>query len=399
MKRTFTPADREGLLAALRAFSRATSGERLRQERGAALVNTIIESGVPFDIVLNPVLWNTFVADRGPATAEQWIEWLGENADGSFPMITDNPDWHSDASGFTLVADMFHEYYLAVTGKGGQWNTPSALQNLARVLTSHPLETIMSSELIDKVKGEGEAPSCFAYVHALMMDFNTLDFPELNPAWAERAADGGEEMKRKEDEGEAPEDQQFNEEGEQDDGDNFVPLQTFMPNDADLDEGEQAAAIDESAAESNVIFSLGQDPQEYKKCVLFLTLQNYTLNDIRALVSVIDGSEEMTVTQVVDALVEGRFDPTAESADARRIHMSLNGDLLADFIKSANIQGMYMDETVASHYDLLHDSWNIQSKRARKLNKMRSLIISSGLDDPDMLEALNDIESLYKEQK
>ena len=398
MKRTFTPADREGLLAALRAFTRATSGERLRQERGAALINTVIESGVPFDIVVNPVLWNTFAADRGSATAEQWVEWLGENADASLPMITDNPDWHSEASGFTLVADMFHEYYLAVTGKGGQWNTPSAMQNLARVLASHPLETVMSSELIDQVKGEGEAPSCFAYVHALMMDFNTLDFPELNPGWAGRAADGAEGMLHGDDDGTC-DGTQYGGGEDPDAGNGFVPLQTFMPNDADLDDDEQAAAIEETAAESNVIFSLGQDPQEYKKRVLFMVLQNYTLSDIRALVSVIDGSEEMTVTQVVDALAEGRFDPAGESADARRIHMSLNGDLLADFIKSANIPGIDMDENVAAHYDLLHDSWNVQSKRARKLNKMRSLIIGSGLDDPDMLEALNDIESLYKEEK
>lgn len=136
-------------------------------------------------------------------------------------------------------------------------------------------------------------------------------------------------------------------------------------------------------------------PMEMKRNSLKHVLENYTFNEIAGIVATIEGGENLPMSQVIDCLTAGHFNVTLESSEAENIHKNIVADLLPSFIECVRMQGLQMNEEIASHSDVLHDSWDRRTPEARKLHKLKALIVNHGNNDPDLISAIDDIEELY----
>lgn len=148
---------------------------------------------------------------------------------------------------------------------------------------------------------------------------------------------------------------------------------------------------------SETTFITQSTPDEMKKECLKLVLENYTPEEILSLAATIEGGEKLPMSSVVEKLAAGDFSVSLETPQARDIHQNISADLLNSFIENVRMQGVPMDEEVATHYDILHDSWEMRTPKARKLQKIRTLIVRYGGGDTDLDAVFADLENLYGE--
>ena len=402
--RTFTEKDYRGILVAFRTFLRAMNGERLPQKAGDALIRKAVDNGICMDVLFNVANWNRAAQANGetPLTAEEYVEALCSRHIEAHP-LKDEPNWaEPDLGGFRIVAEAVHDFYVEVTGTGGKWNTPSAMKNLARAIRSYSLQALMSEENIRNVTtvlGMEEAPSFFAYTVTIANDFNSL---EINDGPTE-----AQEMRRQEDEAavkaifgeeEAAAGEETPSEAEAEPEDEARPENKSPEEDPQYTEPEENYPVAE--AEPSGGFFTAETPNELKRRCVSNAILTYTVEEIGALAAVTDtaGKEEqprVELVSVINDLTLGQFDVKKEDQLARDVHAELNNDLMPDFIACVRMQGVEMNEQLAEKYDVLRDSWDMRTSQTRKLLKLKKLIYDCGQDDPDLLEAVSDIESLY----
>ena len=370
--RTITEKDITGLAGALRVFIRAMSGERLALPFASALAASAIGEGLSVDAILNPANWNRVLeaCEAQAPSAEEYIRMLVERA-VEVRELTEEPSWHEADSGWETVAEAAHDFYMKVTGKGGQWSTPSALTNLAKAVSAHSLQAILSESLADAVSQDGEPRSFFDYVKTIASDFNSLPVDDT-PTEAQ--------VRRRTEELETL---------EAIDSAAGADAEAEPVNPEDMPYPEMQG---EFFPETTV---LSPDPRNYKRNSLLSIILGYNLVEISALAATIDDPEGMSLSQIVEKLADGDFRVSRETADARAIHMSLNGDLVNSFVTCVRTQGIEMDADQAAKYDLLHDSWDLRDPNIRKLHKLRRLIHQYGSSDDDLLSAELDLQKLY----
>ena len=389
--RIITEKDKRGLLIAFRVFMRTMTGERISQQAGDVILGKALDEGLSFDVLLNPGNWARALEVNPEPTAKDYIDILTEGKIDIRP-LKEEELWHIPEKGFTIIAEAAHDFFMEVTGRGGKWNIPSALTNLAKCIQLHSLEAILSEELMNRVCSKSEDITYFGYILAILKDFNSLSI-ETGPTEAEQrrlAAKAG----RKE---ESPEEKKDNANKEEEPEEHQEPEVEEYLDPADDPYPEMGQEFQQGTFETSFIAQA--NPRDMKRDCLKVVLENYTPYELMGLVQTVEGGETKTVSEIIDCLTDGNFDVTKESADARSIHQNISADLTPSFIDCVRLQGVEMDEAIASQYDILHDRWDLRTAETRKLHKLKRLILTYGIDDPDLNSAIGDIEELYKDKE
>ena len=390
--RIITEKDKQGLLHAFRVFIRAMSGERILQKAGDTMLDKALSGGISFDELLNKENWGRASEVVSGLTAKDYIDVLVERRIEVRP-FTEEPGWDEPAGGFIVIAEAAHDFFLNVTGRGGKWNIPSALTNLAKTIQQYSLQALLSEALISQV--EGKLPECtwFVYIEYILKDYKTLtidtgltEAQEQRKALDKDAVDAAVEVETTIETQEAA--------PSADEG----PEEEVMPEDEPYPEVHDPNE-EESLSGIETTFLMQYSPFDLKRNSLKLVLENYSLVEIQSIARTIEGGENLPLSEIIDHLTKGQFDPALEGPEGRNIHQNIAADLLPSFIDCVRIQGEEMDEELASHYDILKDSWDLRTPEVRKLHKLRQLIVSYGKDDPDLIAAIGDIESLYSSEE
>lgn len=374
--RTITQKDKKALVPALRVFMRACTGERLPAAKAEEVIGHVLGEGITVDALLNRGNWMRALAEDPGLDLDGYVRWLCDGANAKKVLdLKEEPNWHEPSGGWTTVAEAAHDFYMAVTGKGGKWNIPSALMNLAKAVSAHSLQAILSEELIAAVTG-GEETTFFDYILAIAKDFNTLPVDDTPTAeqFSRNVSVYGDETAEKDDP--AP-----------------APVTPYLEEDTD-DPFPEADILGDGYHLSG---GLIPDPMQEKRKSIANAIYAYTPQEILLLTETMEDAGDLSLSEIVDRLTSGEFDPAKESPAARQVHMALSGELSTSFIETVRMQQYEMDEAAAKDCDILHDSWDFRDKEVRKLHKLKKLIYASEELDDDLLEAVHDIERLYSE--
>lgn len=371
MTRKFTETDRKALVPALRVFIRAVTGKLLPAAQAAGIVSQVLDRGITVDALLNRGNWRRALGENPELDAQGYADYLCR--DYPCPHVTElkaEPDWHEPESGWPTVAEAAHDFYMQVTGKGGKFNTQSALMNLAKAVDAHSLQAILSEELIFAVTSADEPATFFEYIQAIADDFKSLPVNDALTAAQQQRLDllgtpSG-----------APE----------------------SPEVHDPDEDDPYPDTDFLGDAYHGSAGLIPDPMQEKRKSIANAIYAYSPQDILLLTeTMVQGEKPLSLSEIVDRLTAGEFQPEKESEPVRRIHNFLSGDLTTSFIETVRMQQFEMDQDQAANYDILHDSWDFRNDEVRKVHKLKKLIYGADEVDPDLLAVLKDVERLYKE--
>lgn len=141
------------------------------------------------------------------------------------------------------------------------------------------------------------------------------------------------------------------------------------------------------------------DPLEAKKESIRTAFGKYSVNELTGIFKTVSGGLSMSISSLIDKIAKGEFDTSAESPEARQTHMSLNGDLCQPFIECQKMLDVDIDIDKIKKTDFLHDSWDMREPGARKISKIKNLVLEHAPDDPDLKKALAEIEWLYTNRK
>lgn len=380
--RTFTEKDKRGLLVALRVFVRNLSGERISQQAGGPLIDKALEAGITVDALLNKGNWQRATKENPDLKVKDYINMLCERTITVLPLKAEE-NWHLPENGFAIVAEATHDFFMEVADKGGKWNIPSALVNLATAIRSYGLQAILSEDLIEQVMKTNGYITYFYYIHTLIKDFYSLNI--------EKEEDTTEHMAPTEKAGE-----QENKNQEE----AFNPEPPVGESEEEENQPEEEPYPEESVQPGFETFVITQaNPNETKSQCVKSVLMNYNVQELLGIVKTMENGFGLTLNEVVENLVAGRFDAKLEDADTKKLHQEINADLTLPFIDCVNMQGIQMNQELAASYDILSTSWDLREFKVRKCHKLLKLIFSEGKDDPDLLAAAEDIEKMYSEKE
>lgn len=373
MYRNYTPQEITALAAALQTFVKRLRGEKVSKKRAAEFIQRALEEGHRAEELFCPRLLPEEINENtglsgGPA--------------GELNL--------AQSDNFQALAEAVHDYYTALTGRGGQWATASALENLMRSINDNSLETILSAEVIQMLeekykarKGEDASLSFFGYIESTIRDLwkmrseQKTGQPATSQADQEPADDGTDKGDPNEEE--------------------------FVENDDEVNPFEDPDLIPSEGMEDvtfNTDIVVENTPRICKRTAVETILKQYTPSEISSLLPTMKGGKELTFDNIIDNLTNGSFDPSLEDAAARKIHMSLNGDLNPAFVDCVRgVCGMEMDTDTANGYDILRINWDLRSPSVRKFYKLQRLILKEGEGDEDLREAIDDLEKLYLEKE
>lgn len=389
--RIFTEKDKKALIKAIRAFLRTMSGERLSTPTGTKLVEKALGGGLTLDELLNPGNWIRAKEVCAELDANEYVDLLLSGG-VEVRKLSQEPQWHEPASDFTVVAEAAHDFFMEVTGRGGKWNIPSALTNLAKAIRRHGLQPLLSEALIEEVIKDDAEMTYFGYIEAITRDFNSLPVDSSLSEEQQKRADEQEEA--------VSQHVQTVDVVKGIDEETLENVDRLEHNDEDPNEAPYPDWDDrdehEAAFETMVV---GRNPNEHKRESIINILANYSPSEIMGIIDTVEGGRNMPMSDLIDCLTYGRFSPALEKPETRTIHKHMSADLLPSFIDSVRMQGIEMDEETAAGYDILHDSWDLRTPEVRKLYKLRKLIIMYGSDDEDLQKALEDIENLYMKEE
>lgn len=377
--RTFTNKDREGLLVAFRAFLRALSGERLSPQAGKEIISTALDTGITVDELLNKENWGRALEAEPELNARKYVEILIGNKI-EVRSLKEEPMWYDQTNGFPIVSEAAHDFYKYITDFGGKWNIPSTMNLLAVAIRTHSLQDILSEETIMKIITGKEAKISFhTYLTELNSDIGSLQIGQglsVQQETRRQAMITGESLQ---------------------DGPHEVIDETLTV--IEDEEYNDMHPEDEPYPETGfeTTFITQTTPKDMKRDSIKAIMENYSPNELLQVVKTIEGGETKPVSDIIDSLTKGEFNPSLETAEGKNIHQSMNADLMPSFIECVRYQGLEMDEEIASNYDILKTDWDLRAPEDRKLQKMRMLVIMHGDNDPDLLEAVADLEAMYQE--
>lgn len=377
--RTITQKDKKGLEAAFRVFARELSGQRMSSDTCGTLVSRALAEGITVDELLNRGNWARALAGVAELSPEEYVDALCESRI-DVRELKDEPGWHDTQYGWRIVAEAAHDFYMSVTGKGGRWNIPSSLMNLAKAVSAHSLQSVLSEGLIFAVTSADEPATYFDYIQAIAKDFNSLPVDESLTAEQEARRSRAEETLNIQDPG-------------QDAGGGYVSGE--VPGDAPEDEPFPECGDDDGST------VLTPNPTDYKRSSIQSFITGCSMSEIAGLARTMENGESLSLSDFIENLTHGRFDRNLETPEIRKVHMRLNADLFDSFLEAVKMQGFDTEDEdrrrELERFDLLHDSWDFRTPQVRKLHKLKSLIFQYGSDDEDLIDAITDLQDFYGE--
>lgn len=385
--RIFTENDILALAAALRTFYGSASGTPTRTALCVEQAERALVAGLTVDEILNRHNMARVMEVIGKPNLATYVDALIDRTVLVRPLRRE-PNW-ADPDGFFLYAEMFHEFYQKINGKGGVYNTSTAKNNLMKAITRFSLQGILSEKLIREVMektGEGEELTCFNYVKTLIVDAEEYDIDDSLSKEQQERRELEEEAGRKivEVEREADSETTVN-----------VENATTENDDSIYNDFEE-----ETDDTQDISFIAGLDPQEYKRGFLTELINNTPIADQAELCRFIKDADpdRTTSAELVDALRDGKIDTRSESVNARNIHQALKEQLFPHFIECLAMQGVQVSPEVAAKMDFLTESWDMRDDKTRKLQKAKELFYREDITDPDLLEIMEDLKQLYRKE-
>ncbi len=439
--RTLTNKENEALSIAFQTFMRELDGKRRNLTTVMPIVEKAFDAGLTIDEIFNPynyVRAKEFLNELSPA------DYINILIDMSIPVrdIKDEPDWCDNLDNMTLIAKCFHDFYMAISPKGGTWNTDNARMNLEKAIRRNSLQTIMSEDLIIQValkeqetlrKKTGDTETdpdkeqavlnltCFNYILSLLKnaeDFNIqcqLTEGQINrknylanlaeEAAAEAAESSLPEQEIAEEEIEETVERNEAEKGnpvitetasDKDDGDIYPESPSIsLTSEESLAKQNGQPEHEEYMAPNTDVFISYNSPHEYKKNCIRLIIQDLSLEELDKFRMHLPDTR--TLGDFIDKLTDCELETDNEDPQLRNLHQILNGELQANFISCVRLQGFDMNEEMAAQHDIINENWDFRDEKTRKLYKLRSLILKYGENDTDLLNIITELEDLYQE--
>ena len=382
--RIFTENDRLALTAAMRTFYSSVSGTLVKTATCLEQINRALDAGLTVDELLNRHNMSRVMEVTEKPDIATYIEALIDRTVLVRPLRRE-PSW-SDPDGFSLYADMFHDFYQKINGTGGVYTTSTAKANLMKVISRYSLQTILSEKLINEVMektGEGENLTCFNYIKTLLLDAENYDLE-----------DGLSKEQRERKQLEEESGRKITEVEREADGEATVSAENAS---TENDESIYDEYVEENDEAQDMSFIATLDPQEYKRNFLAELINNTAIADQAELCRFIKDADpdRTTSAELVEALKNGKIDTKNESVSARNIHQALKEQLFPHFIECLAMQGIQVSPEVAAKMDFLTESWDMRDNNTRKLQKAKELFYREDIDDPDLLEVIEDLKQLY----
>lgn len=412
MYRDYTPNETAAIAAAFRTFLARTGHRKPTTKAANEYVSAVLGEGLPAETL--------FIPDYVPgepltgAPDGETLAALARMTAAGPRHVTDVRGWNEGTLSDAL-AEALHDFYQTLTGTGGKWNTPSARENITRAINEDGLETLMSETLIELIRdkygdsdGEETRLSFFAFVAGAIKELWKLRVPaqdqSQSPAPAPAGQAGEEEREEEEDDERDPDPPYMEKEREEEE----EPREQEEPEDETDDEHDREAFEDadlvpapemaeDSFFQTEVL--LENTPKECKRVAVETILKQFTPGELACLATMADTDEpdKLSFLNIVERFTDGDFDPGAAKAEARRLHMLVNTELIDAFVDCVRLNGMAMDAETASGYDILHIDWDLRAPEVRKYYKLQGLILKYGEGDKDLEDAIGDLERLYLE--
>lgn len=401
-KRIFSEKELSALAVAFHAFLRELDSKTRRVSTVRIGLESALDYGLTIDQLFNPYNWKRTTEIFLNATANDYVDCL-VNRRICINSLSDEELTEEDLS---LLSTAYHTFYQFFRSKGGAYTTKHASKRLKKVLEKFSFQNLLSEANIEHLTGEDS--SCTDYLIAVskqqelpgeLTQEQTLRADEdamLEETPEPMSTTTEEENTSVSDEALEEKLSQFdNEDTEKDLKLLAVSGQTDPTSDVASDPVkdwltniEELKQIDDEDVPDYISFT---DPQEYKKEALKNIIFKYTIDELKKVFELTPNTG--ILNELIDSLVAGNIDKTNMSPECNDIYSYLCGDLIPAFITCAKMQGVEMDEEIATRHDVIAESWEMRSKGDRMICKLRNLVFEHGNDDADLYECINVLDN------
>ena len=416
--RQFTEKEILGFARALQTYMRFANGQKAAVKTYVALVEKALGQGLTMDELLNKENYSRAGQVTNNPSAEDYIDTLiGRSV--AVHTLRDDEGW-DEPENIKMLAGCFHDFFIEILPKGGTYLTPAALENIRKAILRYGLQTIMDESYIEKHKAKFADESkhtCFQFLVNLLQNAEDLGVLSYDDNLSEQqlarrnettVQDAQPEGSVKEVNAEEVSDEDKNE-AEKVSGEEFtgkgngVELETepgIEPEDNGIPqefEGqfneEENGDEDENFISSS--FNVNINPRDYKAQMIHDILIGLSFEELNILSQMAPSADSFQ--ELIGALARGEYNKDKETVDARNLHQFMNTELIRPFIECVRIEGIEMDDEIASRYDILLDDWDLRDPKTRKKDKIKNLIYQylKEEEDPDLQGAIEDIEKLY----
>lgn len=414
--RQFTEKEILGFARALQTYMRFANGQKAAVKTYVALVEKALGQGLTMDELLNKENYSRAGQVSNNPSAEEYIDTLiGRNV--AVHDLRDDEGW-DEPENIKMLAGCFHDFFIEILPKGGTYLTAAALENIRKAILRYGLQTIMDESYIEKHKEGFEDESkhtCFQYLVNLLQNAEELgvrryednmseqqiarhreeSIVDDRPSGTVKDVDSDDISDEDKKEAEKISGEDFNDAG---DGVELEAEPGIDPEEEISPEYEGQFAEEEPEEEDTFIsssFNVNINPRDYKAQMIHDILIGLSFEELTVLNQMAPSAASFQ--ELIGALARGEYNKDKETVEARNLHQFMNTELIRPFIECVRIEGIEMDDTIASHYDILLDDWDLRDPKTRKKDKIKNLIYQhlKEEDDPDLQSAIEDIEKLY----
>lgn len=178
--RTITEKDITAATAAFLQFIKGLNGINIRCQSLRPLVEQALDRGLTLDELFNVQNYKRCKNERDGqnVSAEDYISMMLERSVAVRKLKEEN--WTDSPDEMNLINKCMHEFYVTINSQGGRWNIESAQRNLEIAIKLFDLQSIMSSELIEKAMNEAGAQTMFQYISAIIRGKNIIPDTSLS---------------------------------------------------------------------------------------------------------------------------------------------------------------------------------------------------------------------------
>lgn len=414
--RQFTEKEILGFARALQTYMRFANGQKAAVKTYVALVEKALGQGLTMDELLNKENYSRAGQMINNPSAEEYIDTLiGRNV--AVHTLRDDEGW-DEPENIKMLAGCFHDFIIEILPKGGTYLTAAALENIRKAILRYGLQTIMDESYIEKHKAAFKDESkhtCFQFLVNLLQNAEDLgvrtyednlseqqlarhreeSIADAKPAGTVKDVDSNDITEEDKKEAEKVSGENFNDAG---DG---VELETepgIDPEEEIVQEYEGQFAEEDPEEDDTFIsssFNVNINPRDYKAQMIHDILLELSFEELNVLSQMAPSAASFQ--ELISALARGEYNKDKETVEARNLHQFMNTELIRPFIECVRIEGIEMDDAIASHYDILLDDWDLRDPKTRKKDKIKNLIYQhlKEEEDPDLQSAIEDIEKLY----
>lgn len=373
--RTFSKKDIEAIAKAFQLFICNLSGEKLEETASKDLIQNALSNGIRLDTLFNKNnYFKVAQTTNTPPTANDYIEAIENNYIMAID-VKEEENWFVLDPDFMILAEVYHRFYSAATGKEGRWNNQQFARVFFDIVNKTSLQSIMNTSLIDN---NGEEPP---FAISFLLNLLDNDFTEDEPLTQEQQNKIDQDIATQEALNNKEEPEDFKEEETTTESEGTDPINALQMEEDNFYE----------TFETNIMSGLV--PRNFKRSQITATLFILSPGDINILSACVPGAT--TLETLIDKLTDNKLDTSLENIDAQQIHSQINAELIPKFIDYVQGEGIDIDEEAANNMDVLCSDWDLRNPNIRKFEKLKMLIFTHAIDDEDLVSTIPELEKLF----